>query len=108
MRTLDDLCGVLQAPKRLVAIAEWKRVNTQLRLGAALEVDGIVTAGISFLATVLAEYPDENVTLLLQAEIKQLEQKMLQHARDLEFEQAAALRDQIHQLKLLLLELPAD
>lgn len=43
----------------------------------------------------------------LQAEIKQLEQKMLQHARDLEFEQAAALRDQIHQLKLLLLELPA-
>lgn len=71
MRTLDDLCGVLEAPKRLVAIAEWKRVNTQLRLGAALEVDGIVTAGVSFLATVLAEHPDENVTLLLQAEIKQ-------------------------------------
>jgi excinuclease ABC subunit B len=44
----------------------------------------------------------------LQAEIKQLEQKMLQHARDLEFEQAAALRDQIHTLKLVLLELPAD
>ncbi|GHG67062.1 UvrABC system protein B [Alishewanella longhuensis] len=41
----------------------------------------------------------------LQAEIKQLEQKMLQHARDLEFEQAAALRDQVQSLKKLLLEL---
>ncbi|CAM5211395.1 UvrABC system protein B [Alishewanella longhuensis] len=38
----------------------------------------------------------------LQAEIKQLEQKMLQHARDLEFEQAAALRDQVQSLKKLL------
>lgn len=71
MRTLDDLCSVLVAPKRLVSITEWKRVHAQLRLGAALEVDGIVVAGISFLAVVLAEYPDENMTLLLQAEIRQ-------------------------------------
>ncbi|MDP4946504.1 MAG: helicase-related protein, partial [Alishewanella sp.] len=42
----------------------------------------------------------------MQAEIKQLEQKMLQHARDLEFEQAAALRDQVHKIKQRLLELP--
>ena len=41
----------------------------------------------------------------LQAEIKQLEQKMLQHARDLEFEQAAKLRDQVHALKQALLEI---
>ncbi|MCA1931872.1 excinuclease ABC subunit UvrB [Rheinheimera sp.] len=41
----------------------------------------------------------------LQAEIKQLEQKMLQHARDLEFEMAAQLRDQIHQLREALLEI---
>ncbi len=41
----------------------------------------------------------------VQADIKQLEQKMLQHARDLEFEQAAALRDQVQTLKKLLLEL---
>lgn len=41
----------------------------------------------------------------LQAEITQLEQKMLQHARDLEFEQAAALRDQAQKLKQVLLEL---
>ncbi len=41
----------------------------------------------------------------LQAQIKQLEQKMLQHAKDLEFEQAAALRDELHSLKQALLEL---
>ncbi len=41
----------------------------------------------------------------LQAQIKQLEHRMLQHAKDLEFEQAAALRDELHQLKQALLEL---
>ena len=41
----------------------------------------------------------------VEAEIKQLEQKMLQHARDLEFEQAAKLRDQVHGLKQALLEI---
>ncbi|HEU4774897.1 MAG TPA: excinuclease ABC subunit UvrB [Lysobacter sp.] len=35
----------------------------------------------------------------LSARIKKLEQKMYQHARDLEFEQAAAVRDQLHRLK---------
>jgi excinuclease ABC subunit B len=32
-------------------------------------------------------------------EIKQLEKKMLEHAQNLEFEQAAKLRDQLHELK---------
>ena len=41
----------------------------------------------------------------LQAEIKQLEQKMLQHAKDLEFELAAQARDHIHQLREALLEI---
>jgi excinuclease ABC subunit B len=41
----------------------------------------------------------------VEAEIKQLEQKMLQHARDLEFEQAAQLRDKVHLLKQALLEI---
>jgi len=40
----------------------------------------------------------------VEAEIKQLEQKMLQHAKDLEFEQAAQLRDKVHLLKQALLE----
>src|SRR3546814_10802234 len=35
----------------------------------------------------------------LAAKIKKLEQKMYQHARDLEFEQAAAARDELHKLK---------
>ena len=41
----------------------------------------------------------------VEAEIKQLEQKMLQHARELEFEQAAKLRDQVQLLKQALLEI---
>ena len=35
----------------------------------------------------------------LVARVKELEQKMYQHARDLEFEDAARVRDQIHRLK---------
>ncbi len=35
----------------------------------------------------------------LAREIKQLEKKMLEHAQNLEFEQAAKLRDQLHELK---------
>lgn len=37
-------------------------------------------------------------------EIKRMEEQMFQHARDLEFEQAAALRDQIQQLRGELIE----
>ncbi|WP_052106557.1 excinuclease ABC subunit UvrB [Novilysobacter defluvii] len=35
----------------------------------------------------------------LAARIRKLEQQMYQHARDLEFEQAAAVRDELHRLK---------
>ena len=41
----------------------------------------------------------------VQAEIKKLEAQMLQHAKNLEFEQAAVLRDQVHALKAGLLEI---
>jgi len=37
-------------------------------------------------------------------EIKRMEEQMFQHARDLEFEQAAALRDQIQRLRSELIE----
>jgi excinuclease ABC subunit B len=41
----------------------------------------------------------------VQAEIKKLETQMLQHAKNLEFEQAAMLRDQVHALRQALLEI---
>ncbi|MBU2224503.1 MAG: UvrB/UvrC motif-containing protein, partial [Gammaproteobacteria bacterium] len=41
----------------------------------------------------------------VQAEIKKLENQMLQHAKNLEFEQAAMLRDQVHALRQALLEI---
>jgi len=40
-------------------------------------------------------------------EIKQLEKRMQEHARNLEFEQAAQVRDQLHQLKQQLFGAPA-
>ena len=41
----------------------------------------------------------------VQADIKKMEAQMLQHAKNLEFEQAAMLRDQVHALKDALLEI---
>lgn len=41
----------------------------------------------------------------VQADIKKLESQMLQHAKNLEFEQAAMLRDQVQALKAALLEI---
>lgn len=41
----------------------------------------------------------------LEKGLKQLEQQMRDFAKDLEFEKAAAVRDEIHQLKMALLEL---
>jgi excinuclease ABC subunit B len=43
----------------------------------------------------------------LAAEIKRLEKSMYQHARDLEFEEAATLRDEIEELRHDLLAVPA-
>ena len=42
----------------------------------------------------------------LMQKIKQLEQKMYKHARDLEFEEAARIRDKIQRIRALGLELP--
>ena len=41
----------------------------------------------------------------LEKELKQLEQQMRDFAKDLEFEKAAAVRDEIHNLKMYLLEI---
>lgn len=51
-----------------------------------------------------ADYTPRSVQQL-QADIKKLEAQMLQHAKDLEFEQAAVVRDQIQLLKAKLLDI---
>ena len=43
----------------------------------------------------------------LQAKVAQLEEKMYRHARDLEFEHAARIRDEIATLKAEFLQMPA-
>ena len=47
----------------------------------------------------IAEYEGMTPELLMK-KIKKMEEKMYQHARDLEFEEAAQVRDEIHKLKI--------
>ena len=55
----------------------------------------------------IAQYGDESPETL-NKRIQQLEKQMLQHARDLEFEQAAQLRDEIQQIREFGLGLPGS
>ena len=45
-------------------------------------------------------------TAQLSATVKTLEEDMYKHARDLEFEEAAVMRDQIEEIKSRYLEMP--
>ena len=59
-------------------------------------------------ASVAAEHPDDDPRLTpaqLDKILKKLEKEMARHARDLEFEQAAAVRDRIKRLKARVLSL---
>ncbi len=53
-----------------------------------------------------AAYAREAPALLMMKKIKQLEQAMVRHARDLEFEEAAKLRDEIQRIRQFGLGLP--
>ncbi len=67
--------------------------------GARAEPEAVKARGKGRkLAEDQAEYASLNPAQFA-ARIKQLEQQMYQHARDLEFEQAAAVRDQLRKLK---------
>ena len=57
-----------------------------------------LTARFKKVAEAAADYSDSSPELLLK-KIKKLEEQMYQHARDLEFEQAARIRDEIQQIQ---------
>ncbi|AXQ93180.1 hypothetical protein LV780_04760 [Cereibacter azotoformans] len=69
--TVDELCSILGERKRLVGVGRWTKVHAQLRLTAAVEVDGATLPGITFMAATNFARPDEAVALQLKAEIKQ-------------------------------------
>ena len=50
-------------------------------------------------------YAEQSTELLIK-KIRQLEEKMYRHARDLEFEEAARLRDEIEQIRTQGLSMP--
>ncbi|WP_421334190.1 excinuclease ABC subunit UvrB [Aeromonas veronii] len=77
-------------------------------IGDVMDMGGSRTAGkpgkgMRKAAELQGEYHVRSVSEIAK-EIKRMEEQMFQHARDLEFEQAAALRDQIQQLRSELIE----
>lgn len=70
IQSLDQLCEILEAPKRLVSLGSWRTHDRQYRITAALESDGLTIAGISFMACASRERPDERISITLQAEIR--------------------------------------
>ena len=60
-----------------------------------------------YLTVEVAQTGHEDFTgTTLESEIEKLKKAMLAAAEDLEFERAASLRDKLHQMESLLLELP--
>ncbi|NJI21909.1 excinuclease ABC subunit UvrB [Aeromonas veronii] len=77
-------------------------------IGDVMDMGGSRTAGkpgkgIRKAAEPQGEYHVRSASEIAK-EIKRMEEQMFQHARDLEFEQAAALRDQIQRLRSELIE----
>lgn len=70
MKSLEDICAAVNAPKRVLAFSSWKPVNDTLRLTGSLEADGFIMSGVTFMAMCAPERPDERMALNLLAEIK--------------------------------------
>jgi excinuclease ABC subunit B len=75
-----------------------KKAITDILEGAYTDKSTISKA-YKKVAEEVAEYKVMSPELLMK-KLKKLEEKMYQHARDLEFEEAAQVRDEIHQLKI--------
>ncbi|MGY1512706.1 excinuclease ABC subunit UvrB [Aeromonas hydrophila] len=77
-------------------------------VGDVMDMGGSRSAGKSGRGSRKAAEPQEEYHARsaseISKEIKRMEEQMFQHARDLEFEQAAALRDQIQRLRNELIE----
>ena len=77
-------------------------------IGDVMDMGGSRTAGKAGKGSRKAAEPQEAYHARsaneIAKEIKRMEEQMFQHARDLEFEQAAALRDQIQRLRSELIE----
>ncbi|MGB0895264.1 MAG: excinuclease ABC subunit UvrB [Parashewanella sp.] len=78
-----------------------KRITDVMDVGS--ETEGLESSDLSQVAEPVASYQVRDIAKLSQ-QIDQLEKQMLQHARNLEFEQAADLRDQVTKLREQMIE----
>lgn len=67
-RNIQQLVEILEAQKHLRAISGWRPVNAKNELGSALEIEGVVEAGVSFRARCKPDLPEESVALMLFTE----------------------------------------
>jgi excinuclease ABC subunit B len=77
-----------------------KKIGDVMDLGQDAKAENALPKVAEHLKLVKGKTPYQ-----VQADIKKLEAQMLQHAKNLEFEQAAMLRDQVHALRQALLEI---
>jgi excinuclease ABC subunit B len=77
-----------------------KKIGDVMDLGQDAKAENALPKVAEHLKLVKGKTPYQ-----VQADIKKLESQMLQHAKNLEFEQAAMLRDQVHALRQALLEI---
>lgn len=71
MRSIQDICAAVSAPKRVLAFSPWKSVNDTLRITGSFEANGVILGGVTFMAMCAPERPDERVAINILAEIKQ-------------------------------------
>lgn len=67
--TIDDLCQRLEDQKTLVGTLDWKLVNSSRRIGTAVQIERVIAQGLSFCIVCYPELPDEQVSIVLMAEI---------------------------------------
>jgi len=70
VRTVEQLIDVLDARKRLIAVTIWKPIahKDKGEASAAIEIEGVTEAGLTFRGKCHPERPDEKVSLLLLTE----------------------------------------
>lgn len=68
--SVEDLCSHIAATKSLVGPLAWRPAQRDDRVTSAVEIEAVISQGITFCATCMRAKPNENVTILLLAEIQ--------------------------------------
>lgn len=65
----EDLCQRLADRKSLFGALDWKPVNRSRRISTTVQIQSVISQGITFCVVCQPELPDEQVAIVLMAEI---------------------------------------